>query len=93
MTSHPDTARSAKLAHRGEDSDDELLEDDTGCIPRNEDAPDVVQQLMAVFKKYGNRNQTSSRQSANPTRPSGCLNCGSVDQNVSKYPEPEVSKG
>ena len=81
---HPGANRVANLAQRGDESDKDWPEEDLECNLCSEDAPDVVQQLLAVVKKYGNRNQASSRKSSTPTRPSRCLNCGSVDHNVSK---------
>ena len=62
MKFHPET-KTANLAQRGDASDEEWPEEDQECMMCNEDAPDVVQQLMAVFKRFGNRNQASSEQS------------------------------
>ena len=59
MKFHPE-AKEVNLAQKGDDSDEGWPEEDLECNRCSEDAPDVVQQLMAVFKNCGNRNQSSS---------------------------------
>ena len=89
MKFHPESNR-FNLARKGHESDEEWPEEDLECNLCNDDALDVVQQLMAVFKKYGNRNQSSSssKTSSASTRSSRCLTCESLDHHVSKCPKP-----
>ena len=49
MKFHPDASKVANLAQRRDESDDGWPEGDLECNLCNEDAPDVAQQLMAVF--------------------------------------------
>ena len=88
-----DTHNVANLAQRGDESDDGWPGGGSACNFRSEDAPDVVQQLLAVFKQFDNRNQTSSPPPSDAARPicvPRCLNCGSVGHDVSRCHQPGV---
>ena len=91
MEFHP-ASKSTNLADQcGEESDEERPEDELECLQCNEDAPDVVRQLMSVFKKFGNCNASSpAGQSPSMDRPSRCLNCGDTGRQISSCPKPEV---
>ena len=56
MKFNPDTNKGANLAQRGDESDNDWPGEDLECNLCKEDAPDVMQQLVAVSKKYGTRN-------------------------------------
>ena len=96
MKFNPEGSKAANLAQRGDESDEEWPDEDLQCNLCNDDAPDgAMQQILAVFKKFGIRKQSAGKPNANSTRPDRvprCLNCGQPDHTVGDCPKPEVPK-
>ena len=95
MKSNPEGSNAANLAQRGDESEDEWPDDDElQCNLCSDDAPDVVQQLLAVVRKFG-KNKISPRPQASTsttTRAPRCLNCGSPEHKTQDCPKPEVPR-
>ena len=66
------------------------------CNLCNDDAPnEAMQQILAVFKKFGIRNHSSGKPNSNnaqPARVPRCLDCGQPDHTDADSPKPEVPK-
>ena len=93
MEFNPENSKAANLAQRGDESDDgEWPDDDLQCNLCNDETPDVVQQLLAVVRKFGNKKAFLRNQpiTSTTTRVPRCLNCGSPDHKTQDCPKPEV---
>ena len=70
MKFNPEGSKAVNLAQRGDESDEEWPDEDLQRNLCNDDAPnDAMQQILAVFKKFCIRNQSSGKPNANNTRP------------------------